>query len=61
MYYFLECPSGNADENKNNPNYSFIHNFKKSVDRKKKPEWKYKIEAIKSTIKLFSDFFLPRV
>lgn len=55
-YYFLEYPSGKGDQHYNNPNYSYIHNFKKSMDRAGTPQWKYKIEAIDKTIAIFSEF-----
>jgi len=59
-FYFLEYPSGKKDEYYGNKNYSYIHNFKKSVDRKGKPEWKYKGEAIDETIDLFDQYFKRR-
>lgn len=34
-----------------------IKNFKKSLDRKNRPEWKYKIEAIKKFARELSDLF----
>ncbi|QEL01103.1 hypothetical protein FKG96_09885 [Olivibacter sp. LS-1] len=55
-YYFLEYPSGKGEQHYNNPNYSYIHNFKKSMDRQGTPQWRYKIDAIDKTISLFNEF-----
>lgn len=57
-FYFFEYPSGDAKENRSNPHYSYIHNFKKGMDRRHRPEWRYKIEAINKTVQIFTDFFV---
>jgi hypothetical protein len=56
-YYFVEYPSGSAAENRNNPHYSYIHNFKKPMDREGMLEWRYKMGAISRTIRIFTNFF----
>jgi len=56
-YYFIEYPSGNAKENLTNPDYSYIHNFKKTLDRKGTQQWYWKGDAISKTITLFEQFF----
>lgn len=57
-FYFLEYPSGTVETNKGNPIYSFVHNFKKSPDRKGSSQWHYKVNAINDTIELFDSFFV---
>jgi len=48
-YYFLEKE---AEGFTHSPANNLVHNFKKPVDRKGKPEWKYKIDAIEKFTKM---------
>jgi len=56
-YYLLNYTSGVGYSN--NPNNSLILNFKKTLDKKGKSEWKYKEQAIGTIVNYFKDLIIP--
>lgn len=51
-YYFLEKEAEGYTKSQAN---NLIHNFKKPVDRRGRPEWRYKIDAIQKFINMLCE------